>query len=149
MNKSGTGTPGETKIVKGVVTISNGRIWLPYPETAHDLIKMAQEHGWGFDDGLPVRQYQEGTPFVRILIGRGSGENALIPDEIVPGTQFHITWRMPNKFTETSKRSWILCEVYRKTTETETWESIKSLKAVRAAMSGQPVMIPNGYVPAA
>lgn len=147
--EQGQGTPGEMKIVAGIVMISNGKMWLPYPETAHDLIQTAQDHGWGFDDGIPVRVDPDGVPYVRILIGRESGENAHEPGTVVQGQQFHIMWRMPNPKTDPRKRSWTLAEIYVKTSKTGgTWERVPSLKTVRAAVSGQPVQVPNGYVAA-
>jgi hypothetical protein len=146
--KTGHGAPGETRIVAGVATISNGERWFPYPSTAHDLITEAQKLGWGFDDGIPVRLDHKGTPFVRILIGREAGENADRPDEPSPGIQFHITWNAPVKGAD-SRASWKLGEIYVKTSEKPEWEAVPSMKTVRATMASHPVVLESRYpVPA-
>jgi uncharacterized protein YbaR (Trm112 family) len=145
--KNGHGVPGETKIVAGTAMISNGEKWLPYPSTAHELICEAQKLGWGFDDGIPVRLRPETlTPYVRILIGREAGENAETPDEMSPGIQFHITWNAPEKGAD-SRASWKLGEIYVRTSEKPEWETVTSMKTVRATMASHPVVKESRHVP--
>lgn len=132
---SGKGTPGEVQIVEGTATISNGKLWLPYPETAHALIKLAQEHGWGFDDGLPgeglCRMDSENVPFIRILLGRELGENGYDPQGVSPGIQFHLIWRMPHPVRDSRKRSWIRGDMFVKTTIQPEWRKLFVVKDVR------------------
>lgn len=148
MKENGKPTVGDTNIVAGVTFVYSGSIWLQYPETANELIQMAQNHGWGFDDGLPPRVDSEGCAFIRLLIGREPGENALTPGEETPGVQFHVTWRMPHPITEPHRTRWILGGIYVKTSETTGWNQIRSIKSVRSHIANEPVQVPNGYVPA-
>jgi hypothetical protein len=142
---NGHGVPGETRIVAGVATISNGEKWLPYPSTAHELICEAQKLGWGFDDGIPVRLDHKGTPFVRVLIGREAGETADEVGVVSPGIQFHITWNAPEKGAD-SRASWKLGEIYVKTSEKPEWETVSSMKTVRATMATHPVVLESRHV---
>lgn len=139
------GAPGATKIVAGLTRISNGEKWLPYPGAAHELISEAQSVGWGFDDGLPdIHLDENGTPFVRILIGREPGENAEDPEAKSPGFQFHISWSAPEKGSD-PRKSWHLRKIYVKTSESDGWDVVSGLREVRAMMASHPVQLPNRY----
>lgn len=147
VKENGTPEAGDTNIVAGVTFIFSGEIWLPYPETAHELTQLAQMHGWGFDDGLPPRKEGDGTVYIRILLGREAGENA--HGDMSPGIQYHITWRMPSPLRpqERGKKSWALGSIYMKTSEISTWQLSRSVKGVRGTIEREPVVLPSGYVP--
>lgn len=133
--------PAGTRIVNGVAMISNGEKELRYPDTAADLIILAMENGWGFDSGLPAKISQDDMPYVRILIGREPGWNALT-EGVSPGIQFHISWRMyPGP-----RKGWSLGQIYVKTSECEGWQVLSMIKNVRALISGHPVKMPDVYV---
>ncbi len=132
-----------TRIVAGVAMISDGMKEIPYPETATELVRLAMENGWGFDDGLPAKVSEDGTPYVRLLIGRERGKNALTEDES-PGIQFHISWWMNSG----ARKAWTLGQIYMKTSEHEGWQTIKTVLKVRATISGHPVKMPDVYVSA-
>lgn len=146
MKENGKPMKGATNIVAGVTYIYSGNVWLPYPDSASELISMATDHGWGFDDGLPPRTDVFGHVFVRILIGREAGENALTQDA-APGVQFHITWRAPHPITEPDRERWSLGGIYMKTSDTSGWAQLRSLKDVRSRIASEPVKVPTGYVP--
>lgn len=137
------GNPGDVRIIGGTPMISNGEMWLPYPETARALIKWAADHGWGFDNGLPARIASDGQVFVRILIGRNPGKNAALGGYLAPGCQFHMTWKMPKKGAKS--RKWILGKSYAKTSVVPMWQEIHTIKEIRQMIAQEPVKVPSLY----
>lgn len=141
------GTPGDVRLIGGTVMISNGERWLPYPETAKQLIELATDYGWGFEDGLPAGRTQcrmdtNKVPYIRLLIGRNPGHNAVFGSPS-PGAQFHITWRAPNPETQPRKATWILGSVYAKTSIVPMWQKVPSIKEVKEMIRQEPVIVPS------
>lgn len=139
---------GETRIVKGKVEIKGNRRWVPYPPQAASIIALALENGWGVDDGIingHVRSYasaadKDVTVFVRILIGRERGINAMDPQgEIVQGQQFHMTWVLRLDTWETST-----CYV-KVGTKKSAWRAVTPAEA-RRAIAGNPVTLPSPFI---
>ena len=148
MNLTPNAKPADTNIVNGMTWIYSGRIWMPYPGAAAELISEASDHGWGFDDGLPPRVDSEGCVFVRILLGREAGENANDPEATSPGIQFHVTWRAPHPTQERHRSAWLLGQIFMKTSDDPAWKQTRSVRAIRQNIMMEPVTLPSVMVPA-
>jgi len=147
------GTPGDVRIIGETAMISNGVLWLPYPEGARSLIEMAQDHGWGHDDGMPrtgrrCRLYGGTVPYIRVLIGRNPGINAVYGSPAL-GCRFHITWRMSSPESERERLTWLLGKMYVKTSLVTTesgqamWQAVPSIKTIREMIAREPVRVPS------
>ena len=123
---------------EGRLEIKASRKWIPYPQEAAELIDMAIAHGWGTDDGLPVRHTMQGEIFIRILIGRERGTNALT-GKVVNGLQFHLTWRLRD-------HEWVSSEGY-VNVGTPSWSSWRRTRPefARKAIAGNPLEFPSAY----
>jgi len=129
--------PGTCEFRDGqTMVFSDSRRWVPYPELATELIGVALANGWGADDGLPVRTWFEGGIYLRILLGREYGTNALHPEGPPSlGTQFHIVWSLMS-------RRWELESMYVKTGRTRgSWSEVDSVFRVRSTITNNPVHI--------
>lgn len=128
--------PGTCRYSDGITEVyTPHRRWIPYPETAVELIGLALANGWGVDDGLPCRARFSGEIYVRILLGRAYGVNALNPDGPYSlGTQFHIVWSLMS-------RRWEMESVYVKTGRTTgSWRDVDDMAFVRKTIAGNPVL---------
>lgn len=130
----------------GHLIIRGNRMWIPYPPVATELINLANELGWGVDDGLPVRRLLDNTIYVRILIGRERGPNALYgPDadkHISPGTQFHLTWRLNGDTWETGT-GYVKVGIHPRFRDNEWRKSTADF--ARRVITGYPVKTPSDY----
>lgn len=136
--------PGTTRPMDGRTLIFTGRIWLDYPRGAQEVIDLAIDSGWGFDDGLPARvRKSDGRVFVRILVGH-ERMYPLDTTDVIPATQFHLTWIAPP--VESLNRSWDSGEMYVKTDVTNKWGTITSLSQVRKTIATDVLI--EGHPPA-
>lgn len=126
----------------GKLVIRGSRLWVPYPPTATDLVTLAHEYGWGTDDGLPVRHTLNGDVFVRILVGRERGDNALFTGTISPGTQFHLGWRL-NLDTWEVRQGYVKVGTYPGFRFNEWRET--TAEFARKVIAGNPVTLPSPY----
>lgn len=133
--------PAGTRTVLGTAMISDGIKEVPYPESAARLINLAIENGWGFDDGLPARTSGDGTPYVRVLIGREPGQNALTHDAS-PGVQFHAVWHL----TSGKDKRWVKPCVYVRTSLSDGWSAVETVGMVRSTIASNPVKLPDVFV---
>lgn len=116
---------GDMRYPAGKAQIYSGIQWLDYPKGAAELIELAYASGWGVDDGLPAGVREDGTVFIRVLIGRESG-----PDS--DAFQFHVTWQCVSHV-------WTVATVYLKRGSTGRWEGKTPLGDVRKTVSRYPV----------
>lgn len=129
---------GTVRIVDGKVEIF-AKKWLQYPVLANELITLAYAHGWAVDDGLPhLKIYENGYPFIRILLARPAGRQARSLDN-APAIQFHITWQSNNT-------GWQLGSIYAKFNQ-EMWQTYTMVE-IRRTIVQYALRIPGIYVKA-
>jgi hypothetical protein len=121
----------------GKLEIKAERKWIPYPRQATELIDMAHAHGWGTDNGLPVRHTTDGTIYIRILVGRERGHNALTGTESM-AAQFHLTWVLNHETWETGP-GYVKVGIKK-----NAWRGANSADA-RKMIAGNPVTLPSVY----
>lgn len=139
---------GDHRIIDGKWQFYTGILWLPYPPMFAELIRLALETGWGFDDGLPMGyrhiKAKDGTitvqPYIRLLIGREPGSIADSDDKSL-GYQFHLLIPM-------GTRSWGKMDGYVKTSETGRWVGITGITEVRQTISQNRVIAEPVYAEA-
>jgi hypothetical protein len=100
----------------GVLTV-HGR--LTYPRTAKELLEIATQAGWHWDDGLPVRTDCYNEPFIRVMVGRPPGQGR-------DGFLFHLTWRC------SKARQFHMGKIFMYRHSTRTWTSVHALSEVRS-----------------